>query len=38
LAQPITVDTLRVRHVETVTTFGGETVGEMCPAFHLEID
>jgi L-asparaginase II len=37
LAAPATIDTLRERHVETVKTFGGETVGEMCPAFKLKI-
>jgi L-asparaginase II len=37
LAEPATVDTLRERHVETVKTFGGEAVGEMRPAFHLDI-
>jgi L-asparaginase II len=37
LAQPAVLNTLRERHVETVKTFGGETVGEMCPAFQLEI-
>ena len=37
LAEPAIVDTLRERHVETVKTFGGEAVGEMCPAFHIEI-
>jgi hypothetical protein len=31
------MDTPRERHAETVTTFGGEAVGEMCPAFQLEI-
>jgi L-asparaginase II len=37
LAEPATVDTLRERHVETVKTFGGEAVGEMRPAFQLDI-
>jgi L-asparaginase II len=37
LVDPKIVDTLRERHVETVKTFGGETVGEMCPAFQLDI-
>ena len=37
LAQPAIVDTLRERHVETVKTFGGETAGEMCPAFQLDV-
>jgi len=37
LADSATVDTLRERHIETVKTFAGETVGEMRPAFHLEI-
>jgi hypothetical protein len=37
LAQPAIVDMLRERHVETVKTFGGETVGEMCPAFQLDV-
>jgi L-asparaginase II len=37
LVEPKIVDTLRERHVETVKTFGGETVGEMCPAFQLDV-
>jgi L-asparaginase II len=37
LVEPKIVDTLRERHIETVKTFGGEAVGEMRPAFHLEI-
>ena len=37
LATSAVVDTLRERHVETVKTFGGESVGEMCPAFQLEV-
>ena len=37
LAEPAIVDTLRERHVEMVKTFGGEAVGETCPAFQLEI-
>jgi L-asparaginase II len=37
LAQPAIVDTLRERHVETVKTFGGEAVGEMRPAFQLDV-
>jgi L-asparaginase II len=38
LAEPATVDRLRERHVETVKTFAGEVVGEMRPAFHLDVD
>jgi L-asparaginase II len=37
LVEPAIVDTLRERHAETVKTFGGETVGEMCPAFQLDV-
>ena len=37
LAEPATVDMLRERHVETVKAFAGEAVGEMRPAFHLEV-
>jgi hypothetical protein len=37
LAEPAIVDTLRERHVETVKTFGGEAVGETCPAFQLDV-
>lgn len=37
LAKPAIVDTLRERHVETVKTFAGEAVGEMCPAFQLDV-
>ena len=37
LVEPDIVDTLRERHVETVKTFGGEPVGEMRPAFQLDV-
>ena len=37
LAEPAIVDTLRERHAETVKTFGGEPVGEMRPAFQLDV-
>jgi L-asparaginase II len=37
LAEPAIVDTLRERHIETVKTFAGEAVGEMRPAFQLEV-
>jgi L-asparaginase II len=37
LAEPAVLDTLRERHIETVKTFAGEAVGEVCPAFHLDI-
>ena len=37
LAEPGVLDTLRERRVGTVKTFGGEAVGEMRPAFHLDI-
>jgi L-asparaginase II len=37
LAEPAIVDTLRERHAETVQTFGGEPVGEMRPAFQLDV-
>lgn len=37
LAEPAIVDMLRERHVETVKTFGGEAVGEMRPAFRLDV-
>ena len=37
LAEPAIVATLRKRHAETVKTFGGETVGEMRPAFQLDV-
>jgi L-asparaginase II len=37
LAEPAVVDTLRERHVEIVKTFADEPVGEMRPAFHLDI-
>lgn len=37
LAEPPVLDTLRERHIETVKTFGGEAVGEICPAFRLDI-
>jgi hypothetical protein len=38
LARPAIADTPRERHVETVTALDGEAVGEICPAFHLEIE
>jgi L-asparaginase II len=37
LTQPTILDTLRERHVETVKTFAGEVVGEMRPAFQLDV-
>jgi L-asparaginase II len=37
LAETAIVDTLRERHVETVKTFAGEAVGEMRPAFQLNV-
>jgi hypothetical protein len=37
LTQPAILDTLRERHVETVKTFAGEVVGEMRPAFQLDV-
>jgi hypothetical protein len=37
LARPAIADTPRERDVENVTALGGEAVGEIYPAFHLEI-